>query len=359
MQKRRRDTTVDIMKGILILLVVMAHAQGPWHRLIYLFHMAVFFMISGYLWGDHNDVEILQFIKRKIISLYIPYVVCNILYLVWFFCMPMVFEREMCERTVSGIIYEIIKILLFRGRTSMSDPTWFLAVLFIVNVVYALIRKIMCRFILEDRKKYCLLTLSAVAALAIGYVFYLSDFNLFQIGTICSSYVAFHMGNMIRKVIQNHIVLEQNKLFHTCLAIVAGGGMLVLLRLSDTEIRLITNTIVNPIYYCLGMLLGWIVVRYVAVILDRFRVSRDIFSYLGRHSMIILCAHFAAFRMIAVIQCICLNLPLRHVSDFPVVETEGYWWCAYLVVGIVVPLLIRYIFMIFKGRIMNHCNETK
>ena len=92
---KKRDTTIDIMKGILILLMVMTHAQGPGHRLIYLFHMATFFMISGYLWGDRNDIEIIPFIKRKIGSLYIPYVVCNLLYLVWFLCMPGVFEREM------------------------------------------------------------------------------------------------------------------------------------------------------------------------------------------------------------------------------------------------------------------------
>lgn len=40
-----RDKSIDVMKGILIVLVVMAHAQGPGYRFIYLFHMATFFMI--------------------------------------------------------------------------------------------------------------------------------------------------------------------------------------------------------------------------------------------------------------------------------------------------------------------------
>ncbi len=359
MQKKKRDTVVDIMKGILILLVVMAHAQGPGHRLIYLFHMPVFFMISGYLWGDRNDIEITQFIKRKIVSLYFPYVICNMVYLVWFLCMPVVFEREMCERTVFGIIYEIIKILLFRGRSSMSDPTWFLSVLFIVNIVYAIIRKILYKLILEDRKKYYLSTLSAAVALTIGYVFYLVDFNIFQVGTICSSYAAFHVGNIIRKVIQNHTVLERNKLLYTCLTISAAGGMLILLRVSNIEIRLISNIIVDPLYYCLGMLFGWLVVRYIAIIFDKYHFLRTKFSYLGKHSMIILCAHFAAFKIIAFVQCIYFDLPLSHVSAFPVVRNEGYWWCAYFMTGIGVPLLAQYIFMIFKGRIMDHCNEAE
>ena len=65
--KNKRDETIDIMKGILMSLVVMAHAQGPFHRFIYLFHMPVFIMISGYLF--HNDKlrkeEIGHIIKKK------------------------------------------------------------------------------------------------------------------------------------------------------------------------------------------------------------------------------------------------------------------------------------------------------
>ena len=55
MSSIERDDIIDIMKGILILSVVAGHAQIPVHRYIYLFHMAVFFMISGFLW---NSVQI-------------------------------------------------------------------------------------------------------------------------------------------------------------------------------------------------------------------------------------------------------------------------------------------------------------
>lgn len=54
----KRDIIIDIMEGILMLLVVSCHAQGPGHRLIYLFHMACFFMISSYLWEDRKGVKI-------------------------------------------------------------------------------------------------------------------------------------------------------------------------------------------------------------------------------------------------------------------------------------------------------------
>lgn len=356
MNEKERDKTIDIMKGILILLMVIAHAQGPGHRGIYLFHMAVFFMISGYLWGDRNDIEMIQFIKRKLISLYIPYIICNTIYLLWFLCMPLVFDRKMCERTVTGIIYEVIKILLFRGRTSMSDPTWFLAVLFIVSVAYAIVRKTICKLTAEAKMNYFFISLSAIVAIAVGYSLYLVDFNLFQVGTICSSYAAFHMGNVVWRIKERNRFNTSNTIL-TCRLIFACVCGLLLYNISDIEIRLISNIIVNPVYYCLGMICGWIIVRYFSVIFGRYRWLRNLFSYLGRNSLIVLCAHFAAFKIIAYIQCLYFELPLSNISVFPVVRNGGYWWCAYTAVGIAVPLAIRYIFMFFKGRIVYTNNE--
>ena len=77
-----RNVEKDIMKGILIFLVVLGHAQSPGHRFIYLFHMACFFIISGYFWKSSYIVKgnILRIINKKIKSLYIPFVSFNILF---------------------------------------------------------------------------------------------------------------------------------------------------------------------------------------------------------------------------------------------------------------------------------------
>ena len=233
----------------------------------------------------------------------------------------------------------------------MSGATWFLAVLFIVSILYAFVRIVIGKMLQPDKNRYLLVTLSALASLVVGYIFYILNINYFQIGTICSSYSAFHFGNIVRKKIAVNNKIEQNKHLHAGFVILAGVGILILLRVSDIEIHLITNTIVNPVYYCLGMIFGWIIVRYIAIILNKYRFSRTTFSYLGRHSLIILCAHFAAFRIVAAIQCVYFNLPMSNVSLFPVVKVEGLWWVAYLAVGIGIPLLFRYLFMKIKERI--------
>lgn len=45
---------IDIIKGYCIVLMVMGHCRAPFKNWIYLFHMPVFFMVSGYCWKDKN-----------------------------------------------------------------------------------------------------------------------------------------------------------------------------------------------------------------------------------------------------------------------------------------------------------------
>lgn len=51
MEQKTRNKTIDISRGIAIILMVIGHSGCNEYvrKFIYLFHMAVFFMISGYL----------------------------------------------------------------------------------------------------------------------------------------------------------------------------------------------------------------------------------------------------------------------------------------------------------------------
>ena len=49
--EKERNVHIDIIKGIGIILMVYGHAAAPFKHFIYLFHMAIFFMASGYCGG--------------------------------------------------------------------------------------------------------------------------------------------------------------------------------------------------------------------------------------------------------------------------------------------------------------------
>lgn len=71
----KRSDVIDIVKGILIILVVCGHYENNIvHDIIFLFHMPLFFVVSGYLL-DRNKIKSKDYIKGKVKCLMTPYIV--------------------------------------------------------------------------------------------------------------------------------------------------------------------------------------------------------------------------------------------------------------------------------------------
>lgn len=77
-----RDNTIDILKGIGIVLVVMGHSGVPqWmYNFIYSFHMPLFFIASGWFLTTRLTTTV-DFVKRKIKGIYCPFVKWSIIFL--------------------------------------------------------------------------------------------------------------------------------------------------------------------------------------------------------------------------------------------------------------------------------------
>lgn len=71
----QRDLTWDAIKGIAILLMVVGHSGCPsfLRNFIYLFHMGLFYYASGHFFKPCGIDGILPFLKKKIVGLYIPF----------------------------------------------------------------------------------------------------------------------------------------------------------------------------------------------------------------------------------------------------------------------------------------------
>ena len=72
---KQRDPVIDSMRGIGIVLMVLGHSGFPGTDFIYLFHMALFFMLSGWLFSLRGGP--VHFIKRKAVTLWLPFVLAN------------------------------------------------------------------------------------------------------------------------------------------------------------------------------------------------------------------------------------------------------------------------------------------
>lgn len=75
-----RDKRIDVAKAIGITLVVWGHAGGPYSSMIFRFHMALFFILSGWCFKDvYLDTlsNLRSCIWKKVKGLYLPFIIFN------------------------------------------------------------------------------------------------------------------------------------------------------------------------------------------------------------------------------------------------------------------------------------------
>lgn len=75
-QNKQRIEWIDTIKGVGIILVLIGHCNIPnINQYIYLFHMPLFYIISGYCWNvDKNcNLPFKDFFNKKFNSYIIPY----------------------------------------------------------------------------------------------------------------------------------------------------------------------------------------------------------------------------------------------------------------------------------------------
>lgn len=138
---------VDFAKVMAIFLVFLGHTEvsSPVMNRIYLFHMPLFFVISGILWNEekYKDISLLGFIKKKFKSLIIPYfkiaIVCFVIrgLIINFFILNY-------ESYTDALLRYIVGILLTIGSTEYMpscSPIWFLTCLFFAELWICMIMK--------------------------------------------------------------------------------------------------------------------------------------------------------------------------------------------------------------------------
>lgn len=126
-QTVQRDETVDIIKGILIILVVVGHYQVPFKEYIYWFHMPCFFMVSGFFLKECKNMdEVKVFVISKFKRLMIPY----ISYLLVFGAILFI------QGSMAFDVKSVVK-LIYGGKLlgGLFSVFWFVTVLFISLII--------------------------------------------------------------------------------------------------------------------------------------------------------------------------------------------------------------------------------
>ena len=187
--KRERDLTIDLIKGMGIILMVVRHARAPYSDIILLFHMAIFFIASGYLYNGSKikDLKSLKnFIIKKIKSLWLPQFVFSTIFVIFnnvFIRLNIYTDKsefllvdgpEVAYRRLAvhcGIIEsikQIVKAVFFQCTTQLGGAFWFFQTLFIVLIIYAIVDLTLSRLVNENMQRI-IKGILGIILLLIGY----------------------------------------------------------------------------------------------------------------------------------------------------------------------------------------------
>lgn len=339
------NETINIARGLAITAMVLGHVLSKdnyWVCFIYKWHMPLFFLFSGFFFnvGKYN---ILAFCKRKVETLYVPFVFWSFLYLCFhnFFAL-----HGICATQVIDLSQ--FKTFAFRIVTRMQqfEPLlgtfWFLTQLLFVNLFgYGIAKLIaLCRLIHES-----IANLALVVVFFIGAILF-SKFNVtiyYQINYVTLLATAFFFSG---KLIHEVQTLGISKF------VISG---IILLTCNNGFHEMIDLKYNDILLYYLVAICGVIFIYNVSQILSKSSYIKNFFAYIGKRSLSIMILHFSSFKIVSYLIVLYGNKPMSALSSHPVIpDMGGQWIIAYIVVGIFLPLLLDRCYCCLKNRVVFH-----
>lgn len=343
-----RNTAIDLIKGMGIFCMVAGHGGAPFRDFIYLFHMAIFFIASGYCYRSTNSdslYSVFVFIRRKFKTLWFPYVLWTSIY---FLCHNLFIKIHVYTDDLlileyggdiveympfSDIIKNILKAFFFASYAQMGGAFWFLVTLMELSIGYCIIDFLVKRFL--DKKYYVYIQLCiSIIFLYTGFWCSLKGYSFWGLSKVLSYYSLFFCG----------YVWKEKKIFDkfqkkVCHIAVLALSLLVLLILNNFgRIALDLNSYVNPVFFLVASFSGWLFLYELAFLIQKVRWLENIISCIGRNTMSVIVLHFLCFKIVNFIGAICEGKPLCLVAVFPILYQGSLWWIAYSLVGVGIPI---------------------
>lgn len=257
------------MKGLLIILMVAGHAQIPIHRFIYLFHMSAFFMITGWLFNHKAcNINLNSYIQKKVRTLYLPYVYFNIIFIALALICPYIFD----DLPQSIWINKLLHVFLFNGECNMTGASWYVRSLFVSSILFCA-----CFKIFFHRR----LGMVAMGVISLFTVVYIIMPNT-MVGVFSTSLLCIGCGYALKQI-YNRILYPINKdsIRNIIFIIIVGLGLLSLLYFTNEEISMVSNSLVNPMYFLCAGILGFVFVYQISTLINRLHIGEAL-SYCGK-----------------------------------------------------------------------------
>lgn len=144
--EQKRLYHIDMLKGIAIILVVLGHNSFNNHitQTIYLFHMPLFFVISGFL-ESLEKIPFGEYVRKKLRRLIYPYITFGTLIIVYNTLFDVLSGKWSLVKLLKRIAAFVYGNLIWENNSEYIGTLWFLTGLFCSGIIAYAIYHISCK----------------------------------------------------------------------------------------------------------------------------------------------------------------------------------------------------------------------
>jgi len=340
--KNKEIFYINYMKflGIIYLLIWHTGIQKI-NIFVIQFFLQMFIFISGYFYKEEYSEKPFTFIKKRISSLYIPYIFyCSIFLILNNIFVSFSIYKENMYINPAKFGHHFLQILFFHQTQQMAGAMWFVASLFSVSILFLLMSKISITMTSVGgpfkEHEYSRFFLIISLYLFGNYLAYLKCKLPLLIDISFVLLVFYYLGYLFKR--------HEHKIpLNVFFALSSLLTLLLCMKFGFPQI--IQRKYVNPSFILLCGVAGIYLNIYVASKCPTNTKIMKFINYAGRNTMVILALHFLSFKAVSLFIIYSQNLPLNLLSSFPVMKTSSqYYRWMYVVSGLLIPLSVVYLY---------------
>lgn len=284
-----RSNTLDIAKGITIIMMVIGHCYSTNNcilTLIYGFHMPMFFVISGIIFGkkligNGNYKFSIPHIAVKLLKPYVGYSALFALFLI-------LLKSAGGEKNPAliGVGY-VWKIVSLQGLSVL----WYLLCIFMTELIFIYVNKFCKRLLLPIS-----------IAIYLFALFFRVDGELIVLWRSFIGFAYFTIGYYIPKLLNKRIVIDfSNRLISVIWVIIL--FLYVIVSMKNGVVSLVDLKFNNPLLYTVASILGCLSMLLLSAFLSTRTNDRyvHVLIWFGRKTLYILGMHMLFIEVIRLI----------------------------------------------------------
>lgn len=320
-----RNVVLDIAKGILILLMVVGHSGAPsWLvNCIYSFHMPCFFIISGILFSYSYLGKPKKFIKKRIKSIWWPFVKWTLIFLFlhnFFYGVGFYNDtyslREMLQKSV--------KTFLLVDMEQLLGGFWFLPSLLFASILCLLYYKIVG----IGRRQ---LVAGIIGLVAVSELMNYYDIHFYHLQYRNFLASAYFMSGTLLQTIKIEEIRKKGFIVTTALIFMSVSWF-------GGKVEMVSLNYINLVpYFVKSIIISWGFIIVLEGI--KYKNWARYLTYIGVKTMDLLIFHFLAFKIISFLKIKIYGMDMSNLSKFPVIEeNNSVFWIVYVILGVIICL---------------------